>query len=151
MDNDMIRRWGVMTQQTFQAASTVAAGSLLPGSLLEIILTAGADHGTVRLHSTATGRADPLFADLNSPYGGGRADAYKAGDSVCTLAPSVGSLVFARCATGVSISRGQGLESAGNGTLQPVTTGSVVAVADEDESTVGEPSPGWLIVRIVAH
>jgi hypothetical protein len=145
-DIPQIWRWGPVTR-----GNAIAASAILPGDLVEVITAAGADQGKVRRHATAAGRADPMFADCNWPYGGGLADAYAAGDSVPLLAPSVGSIVFARCATGIAIPRGQTLESAGDGTLRLTTTGVVVGAAAEAESTVGEPSPGYLRVRITAQ
>jgi hypothetical protein len=146
MASEEIWRWGPITRQ-----NALGAAAITPGDLLEVLTTAGADQGKVRPHATAAGRADPLFADRNVPYGGGLDTAYAAGDSVVTLAPSVGTRICARVASGVAIARGQALESAGNGTLRPVTTGVVVAVADEDELATGDPTPGRLIVRIVAN
>lgn len=145
-DNDQVMRWGPCNQ-----AHATAQAAITPGDLIEIIPTAGADKGKVRRHSTAAGRADPLFADGNWQFGKDARDEYAAGDTVPTLAPAPGARIFARCATGVAITVGTPLESAGNGLLRAATTGPVVAVAMEDESTVGEPTPGRLLVRIVAQ
>ena len=145
-ESQMVWRWGPITR-----SNAIAASAILPGDLLEVITAAGVDQGKVRRHSAAAGRADPLFADINWPYGGGLADAYAAGDSVPTLAPSVGSVIFARCATGAAIPEGQVLESAGDGTLRAVTTGVAVGATVETEAATGDPSPGHIQVRIVAQ
>lgn len=142
----VIWRWGPVTR-----GNAIAASAILPGDLIEVITAAGADQGKVRRHATAAGRADPLFAECNWPYGGGLSDAYAAGDSVPLLAPGVGSIVVARCATGLAIPRGQTLESAGDGTLRLVTTGLVVGAATEAEAATGDPSPGYVQVRITAQ
>jgi hypothetical protein len=145
-DNDQIMRWGPCNQYHATAQAVIT-----PGDLIEVIPTAGADLGKVRRHSTAAARAAPLFADGNWQFGKGADDNYAAGDTVPTLAPSAGARIFARCAIGVAITKGSPLESAGNGLLRPATTGVIVAEAMEDESTVGEPTPGRLLVRIVAQ
>ena len=74
-------------QQIFRTESTgarhaTAQAAILPGDLLEVIPTAGADLGKVRRHATAAARAAPLFADGNWQFGKGIDDAYAAGDTV---------------------------------------------------------------------
>lgn len=147
MANEQIMRWGPCSQ-----AHATAQAAITPGDLVEIIPTAGADLGKVRPHSTASGRAAPLFADGNWQFGKGQDDAYAAGDTVPTLAPSVGARLLARCASGTAITVGTPLESAGNGLLRAVvTTGIIVAEAMEAELATGDPSPGRILVRIVAQ
>jgi hypothetical protein len=142
----MIARWGNIG--TYNA---IAAGAITPGDLIEVIATAGATNGQVQAHATAGGRAAPLFANFNSPYGGGKGDAYAANDSVIVLVPSPGALIMARCATGVLITKGTVLESAGGGLLKALGTGVPIAEAMEAENTTGEPTPGRLLVRILAQ
>ena len=145
-ETEQIMRWGPCNQY-----HATAQAAIMPGDLIEVIAATGADNGKVRRHSTAGGRAAPLFADGNWQFGKSKSDAYAAGDTVPTLAPSVGARIFARCTVGVLIENGTPLESAGAGLLRAATTGVVIAEAMEAENTTGEPSPGWLLVRIVAQ
>ena len=145
-DNQQIMRWGPCNQ-----AHATAQAAITPGDLIEIIPTAGADLGKVRPHSTAAGRAAPLFADGNWQFGKGQDDAYAAGDTVPTLAPAAGARIVARCASGTAITVGTALESAGAGLLRAATTGVIVAEAMEAELATGDPTPGRLVVRIVAQ
>lgn len=144
-------------QQIFRTDSTgarhaTAQAAILPGDLIEVIPTAGADLGKVQRHATASGRAAPLFADGNWQFGKGINDAYAAGDTVPYRAPSVGEAVYARCASGVAITVGTPLESAGAGLLRAVvTTGVIIAEALEAELASGDPTPGRIVVRIVAQ
>lgn len=144
-------------QQIFRTDSTgarhaIAQEAIMPGDLIEVIPTAGADLGKVRLHSTAAGRAAPLFADGNWQFGKGIDDAYAVGDTVSYRAPRVGEAVYARCAVGTAITPGTPLESGGDGTLRAVlTTGVIVAEALEAESVLNDPTPGRIVVRIVAQ
>ena len=145
-DNEMVYRWGPCN--TYNA---IAAAAITPGDLIEVIATAGATNGQVQRHATAAARAAPLFANLNTPYGGGKDDAYAANDSVIVLVPSPGALIMARCATGVLITKGTVLESAGAGLLRALAAGVPIAEAMEAENTTGEPTPGRLLVRILAQ
>jgi hypothetical protein len=145
MPNEAILRHGDGNQ-----SHATAQAAITPGDLVEVIAAAGADLGKVKKHATAGGRAAPLFADGNWQFGTGQDDAYAAGDTVPLLAPGVGARVLARCATGVLITRGTALESAGNGLLRALSTGVALAEALEDELVTGEPTPGRLLVRIVA-
>jgi len=146
MPNQQIMRWGPCNQ-----AHATAQALITPGDLIEMIATPGADNGKVRAHGTAAGRAAPLFADGNWQFGKCIDDVYPVGDTVFTLAPSPGARIFARCATGTAIPLGTPLESAGNGLLRAATTGPIVAEAWEAELASGDPSPGRIVVRIVAQ
>ena len=80
-------------QQIFRTDSTgarhaTAQAAIMPGDLIEVIPTAGADLGKVRRHATAAARAAPLFADGNWQFGKGIDEAYAAGDTVPYRAPS---------------------------------------------------------------
>lgn len=140
-----IWRWGPVRR-----SNAIAAGNIRPGSLVERITAAGADQGKVQAHASAGGRAEPLFADVNGPYGGPLYDNYLAGESVPLLAPQVGSIVFARGSPGVIIHRGQARESSGNGTVRPLTIGVVVGVAVAEELATGDPVTNYVQRRITA-
>lgn len=147
-------------EQIFRTDSTgarhaTAQAAITPGDLIEVIPTAGADLGKVRPHATAAGRAAPLFADGNWQFGKGVGDAWAVGDTVSYRAPAVGEAVYARCAVGVAITVGTPLESSGDGLLRVLTTGVTpgvpVAEALEAELASGDPTPGRIVVRIVAQ
>ena len=143
-------------QQIFRTESTgarhaTAQAAILPGDLIEVIPTAGADLGKVRRHATAAARAAPLFADGNWQFGKGIDDAYAAGDTVPYRAPQPGEAVYARCAVGTAITTGTPLESAGAGLLRAFAAGVVIAEALESELVSGDPTPGRIVVRIVAQ
>lgn len=146
MANDFIMRWGPCS-----TTNAIAAGAILPGDLIEVIAAAGATNGQVQRHATAAARAAPLFANLNSPYGGGIADAYAIGDTVIVVVPSPGALIYARCATGTAITKGTALESAGGGLLRALAAGVAIAEAAEGELAAADPTPGRLVVRIIAQ
>lgn len=143
-------------QQIFRTDSTgarhaTAQAAITAGDLIEVIPTAGADLGKVRRHATAAARAAPLFADGNWQFGKGIDDAYAAGDTVPYRAPSPGEAVYARCAVGTAITTGTPLESAGAGLLRAFAAGVVIAEALESELVSGDPTPGRIVVRIVAQ
>jgi hypothetical protein len=143
-------------QQIFRTESTgarhaTAQAAILPGDLIEVIPTAGADLGKVRRHATAAARAAPLFADGNWQFGKGIDDAYAAGDTVPYRAAQPGEAVYARCASGTLITPGTALESAGAGLLRAFAAGVVIAEALESELASGDPTPGRIVVRIVAQ
>jgi hypothetical protein len=143
-------RWGPCNQ-----GHATAQDAILPGDLIEVIATAGDDNGKVRRHATAAARAAPLFADGNWQFGKGIDDAYAAGETVPTLEPSVGARIAARCAPGTAITPGTPLESAGAGLLRALTTGATpgvpVAEALEAELASGDPTPGRILVRVIAQ
>ena len=142
----------IFRTSTAGARHALAAAAITPGDLVEVIAAAGADLGKVQPHATASGRAAPLFADGNWQFGKGQDDAYAAGDTVPYRAPSVGEAVLARCASGVAITVGTPLESAGAGLLRAVvTTGVIIAEALEAELASSDPTPGRILVRIVAQ
>ena len=143
-------------QQIFRTDSTgarhaTAQAAILPGDLIEVIPTAGADLGKVRRHATAAARAAPLFADGNWQFGKGIDDAYAAGDTVPYRAVQPGEAVYARCAVGTAITTGTALESAGAGLLRAFAAGVVIAEALESELVSSDPMPGRIVVRIVAQ
>ena len=144
-------------QQIFRTDSTgarhaTAQAAILPGDLIEVIPTAGADLGKVRRHATAAARAAPLFADGNWQFGKGIDEAYAAGRyRAVPRAPSLARRCIARCAVGTAITTGTALESAGAGLLRAFAAGVVIAEALESELVSGDPTPGRIVVRIVAQ
>lgn len=120
----------------------VASSAITPGHLL----TYGGVND-VTPHPTAGGAAPKAFAFEAGSIGRGVDDAYQAGEQVRYGVCRQGDEVWALLAAGQSVSRGDGLESAGNGTLQKVTTGEVIAYALEDVNNSG----GASAVRIKAE
>ena len=110
-----------------------AQAAILPGDLIEVIPTAGADNGKVRRHATAAARAAPLFADGNWQFGKGRAMPTPPAIPCRTARSSRARRMFARCAVGTAITTGTPLESAGAGLLRAFATGVVIAEAMESE------------------
>lgn len=137
-----------------------AGATVTPGELLEY-----AADGDVQPHSTVPatdtdGSAQPRFADRG--FGNdGVDDDYSAGERVKTVIGRRGDEINAFLAAGENVSKGDALESAGNGALQAHTgsddadststqtyyDGAIVAYAAEDVDNSGGGSP----VRIDAE
>ena len=114
-----------------------ASEAITPGHLVEF---GGANE--LRKHATAGAQARKAFALENDLIGKGIDDAYASGESVQYGIFQPGSEVYALLLTGESCSKGDFLESAGNGTLQVASTpveGSNVAVALEAKTGGGAP------------
>lgn len=104
-----------------------ASAAITPGDLIEF---GGA--ADVQVHSTVGGAARRAFALENEPVGKGVDDAYAAGDTVQYGVFYPGAEVYARLSAGETCSKGDALESAGNGRLQvssSAVAGSIVAWA----------------------
>ena len=115
------------------ALEGTGSGAITPGHLLE-----RDSAGTVSVHSSAAGRAVPLFAREEEYVGGGIDTAYATGDRIAFYACRTGDQVYAILEDGHNVAIGALLESAGDGTLQPVTTdGEPVARALEAVNTSG--------------
>jgi len=94
----------------------VAAEALYPGHLLE-----PNSAGNVQKHSSAGGNLIPMFATENELQGNGIDDVYSSDDQVFVWIPTRGDQVQAVLKDGESVSMGDFLESAGDGTLQKHT------------------------------
>ena len=138
----------------------VAAAAITPGHFVEL-----ASATTVQVHSTAGGNILPMVAIENALEGEGIADAYAADDRVRCWIPQRGDEVYGLLSDGESVSVGDFLESAGDGTLQKhvvdsfsasesvvVSGNQIVAQAleavDMSDSSGADPS-GRIKVRIV--
>lgn len=104
-----------------------AAGTITPGDLCSI---GSADTVTVNA-SSADVDPELLFALEDQASGNGIDDDYASGDDVLLQIAARGDLIYATLDSGESVATGASLESAGNGHLQAVTTGAVVAYAAE--------------------
>ena len=122
-----------------------ATAAITPGDLVEFVSTGG-----IRRHATIGGAARAAFAVENSVIGKGIDDDYAANDAVKYVVAAPGVELYALLATGKSCSKGDFLESFGNGKLQVASTpieGSNVAVALE--AITGGGSPKRVKVEVV--
>lgn len=112
-----------------------ASAAITPGHLIEF---GGA--ADVRVHATAGGQARRAFALENDLIGRDIDDAYAAGDVVQYGVFVPGAEVYAKLQAAETCTKGDALESAGDGTLQVSSTpveGSIVAWALETVSVAG--------------
>lgn len=126
------------------------AGEVIkPGHLIEF-----AADGDLQKHATAGGNARAAFAVENDQLGDGIDDDYANAAEVKYVVGRPGDELYAILEDGHEVSKGDPLESAGDGTLQPwntegqatdpaatpINTDSVVAYAAEDVDTSGTPT-----------
>ncbi len=104
----------------------VAADTITPGDLIE--RTANPDE--VQRHSTAAANAAKMVAVENEVVGNGIDVDYAAGDNVLFENVQSGQVVFGLVAAGASaITRGDYLESAGDGTLRLVSSNTATSAS----------------------
>lgn len=104
----------------------IASGAITPGHLVEF---GGAQD--LRVHATAGGNARKAFAVENDLMGTGIDTAYALLDQVQYNVFKAGDEVYALVAAGAAaITKGNALESAGDGTLQ--VEGTATATGDTD-------------------
>jgi len=107
-----------------------ASGAITPGHLIE-----WGGSQDVQVHSSAAGIARKAFAVENDLIGRDITDAYAQGETVQYGVFPPGAEVYAFLAGGETVSKGDALVSAGDGTLAAMASGeegSVVAFAAED-------------------
>ena len=112
-----------------------ASEAITPGHLVEF---GGA--AELRKHATVGGAGRRAFALENDLIGKGVDDAYAAGDNVLYGVFGPGAEVYAKLAAGETCTKGDALESAGNGLLQVSSTpveGSIIAWALETIAVAG--------------
>lgn len=130
-----------------------ASGAITPGHLLERTSTAD----TFKVHATAGGFAEPMFAFEDELQGEEIGDAYSDADRMFYYHLNKGDRAVGRIANGEDISRGDELVSNGDGTLKKATPDSsavvveehTIAIADEDNdmsSSSGVDDPLCAIV-----
>lgn len=138
----------VLKGDPIQKEGTATAVAITPGELLEW------SGGLLQAHATAGGNAQPMFAVENDQIGDGIDDDYAASAEVKYVVARPGDEVYAILEDGHNVAKGDPLESAGDGTLQPwntegqatdpattpVNTDSVVAYAAEAVDTTGTPT-----------
>ena len=112
-----------------------ASAAITPGDLVEF---GGAND--LQVHATVGGQARKAFALENDLIGKGIDDAYAAGDTVQYGVFVPGAEVYCRLTASETCTKGDFLESGGNGRLQVSSTpveGSNVAVALETQASAG--------------
>ena len=107
----------------------VAGEAITPGMLVK-----GVD--TITKHATAGGTAMKNFALERDEMGKGVDDAYAIGDTVKVGSFHAGQRVLTLIASGQNITKDDFMESAGNGTLQKFTSGTILARALETTGAV---------------
>lgn len=120
---------------TFERKEGEASAAITPGHLVEF---GGAND--LQVHSTAGGVARKAVALENDLIGKGITDAYAAGETVQYGVFPSGSEFYGILAAAETCSRGDALESAGDGTLQVSSTalpGSIVGFAMEAQGVAG--------------
>ena len=128
-----------------------AAASITPGHLIQVN---GA--GTLQVHGAAAGSAQKAFAIENEVIGNGIDVVYTVGENVIYSVLQPGAEVNAFVAAGVTVTAGDFLESAGDGTLRKVATSAATAntsrasvIAQATETVVAGGSDARVRVTIL--
>ena len=121
-----------------------ADGAVMPGQLLE---KSGLE--TFEPHGTAGGNAAPRFALPGSDWGNDIDTPYADGDTLKYGVFRQGDEVYAFLNAGASATAGDYLESAGNGSLRPFSTGVAFAQALETIDNSGGASNVRLRVEVI--
>lgn len=119
-----------------QYKEAAADAAVTPGDLIKF----SANEKLIR-HDGSGQNAVPMFALEMELVGSGIGDSYASGATVRYAVARAGDEVYALLASGQSVSKGDFLESAGNGALQAYTnqsgqnvyTAAAVATANEDK------------------
>jgi len=118
-----------------------ASTAITPGDLIQ----RDGSGGYKANDAAADADAPIIFALENDLVGDGIGDDYDSGDTVQALYPERGSEVYALLAYPENVQDGAALESAGDGSLQAHTAGTIVAFAKEDVDNSGA---GGTLTRI---
>lgn len=103
--------------RNYTRKEALASGTITPGDLVEF---GGAQE--LQAHSTVGGTARKAFAVENDLIGLGIDDVYTVGQTVGYIVCAPGTEILARLAATATCTKGQALESAGNGRLVPVSS-----------------------------
>lgn len=129
--------------ESYIQSEDVATTAISPGMLVDLTPTGG-----VKYHGTADVSAVSRFAIEADVWGKTIDDAYAIGDTVVYAAVPSGSQVQAIIADGQTITRGDFLCSAGNGTLKAIT-GTEVKLAQAEISKTASGSSEFITVTIL--
>lgn len=125
-----------------------AGNTIIPGQLVQVV-----SDGTVQPHGTAGGVAEKAFALEDELQGKGIDDAYAEGDRVQVMYARPGDEVYAFLKEGSSITVGEFLESAGDGSLQKYGTATAVEtlfpIAVSLDTVATAPANARIRIRIV--
>jgi len=110
-----------------QKLAKATAVAITPGYLCQYDSTAG----QIEAHSTSGGNAARLFAIEDALQGKEIGDNYAVSSQVQFICARLGDEIYAMLQDGQNITRGQYLESNGDGTLKAYGSGFPVAVALE--------------------
>ena len=125
-----------------------AGDTIIPGQLVQLV-----SDGTVQPHGTAGGVAEKAFALEDELQGKGIDDAYAEGDRVQVMYARPGDEVYAFLKEASSITVGEFLESAGDGSLQKYGTATAVEtlfpIAVSLDTVATAPANARIKVRIV--
>lgn len=111
-----------------------AGGSITPGHLLERFNSSGVWRW--RAHSTGGGNTAPAVALAQHLVNKGVDDVYNTNDLVDAVVLSPGATAWMLIASGQNIVFGNQLESAGNGTLRILASGTPLFTALETQANV---------------
>lgn len=117
-------------------------------------ITVEASIGDVERHSVAGGTAEKIIADIDPTVGGTVETVYAADSTVRIGSYQTGQEVFLRVAAAGSITNGDALQSAGDGTVQsftPVATdlsGQLIGFARETIDNSGGSAEVFVLARI---
>lgn len=121
----------IMLSGDYQYAEDIASEAITPGHLVEVHTSTGRK---LKKHATAKGFAEPAFAMEDALQGNTIADAYANGDRVAYGICKPGSLVQAWLEPGADFAIGDKLVSAGDGTLQKLSSNDLQAIAVCEEA-----------------
>lgn len=125
-----------------------AGDTIIPGQLVQVV-----SDGTVQPHGTAGGVAEKAFALEDELQGKGIDDAYAIGDRVQVWNTRPGDEVYAFLKEASSITVGEFLESAGDGSLQKYGTatavGTLFPIAVSLDTVATAPANARIRIRIV--
>ncbi len=125
-----------------------AGDIIIPGQLVQVV-----SDGTVQPHGTAGGVAEKAFALEDELQGKGIDDAYAIGDRVQVMYARPGDEVHAFLKEGGSITVGEFLESAGDGSLQKygtvTATETLMAIGVSLDTVVTAPAKARIRIRII--
>jgi hypothetical protein len=117
-----------------QVNDLAASAAITPGHLIERTNNAGVIRW--RKHATAGGDTAPAIATDQSMLNKSVDDDYAANDLVEASILHAGATAWMLIASGQDIAAGQKLESAGNGTLRALASGTALFTALENKPTV---------------
>lgn len=108
--------------------------AIMPGQLVELFNSAGVIR--FRKHATAGGATAPIVATEMVMLGKGISDASAAGDLIECSHLHRGATAWMWIASGQDITAGEQLESAGDGTLRVLASGTPLFTAEENKENV---------------